>query len=233
MVGYNHDFSNFDALVPYGIRCTGTDNEGFGREYLEIFHKETGHNIYSYKRNYRSYGTSAWYPFKYEDKWYSFISPSYTSFKVLEMDTGNIVAELKNNSNFCPINFYVPAWYPEDNIVYKDYEFSDKDDFEDDFIFDIGKLNYLHTGFVCGVWWGADYEWLVYKIDIPTLLKTGEYHMDSEHYCFDFDYNTMPEIRQFIKTDEMDSDDNGSYARFYYYTQKFVDMQYPPYDKWT
>lgn len=237
MTGYNHSFESFENLVPYDIRSVSSNNIGFGSTYLEIYKKsEPEKIIFSYNRNYKFNGLSAFYPFKYNEKWYAFISKTYTTCAIIDLDNSNIIAKMESVGFWCVSNFYVPAyyvcrdyksdfkkeeWYP----VFCDYNLDEDKDYSSSHKTDY--LIYSNLAFVCGIYWGADYKWMVYKIDIKKCIETGVISHTQDAYCFEFDYDSKPDIKQFIKAQEPNSyieDINNlpNYRRFYYYTQNFT-----------
>jgi hypothetical protein len=71
MAGYDHGFTAFDERVPYAIRKV---REFARSESLAIFEKPTGRVVKAYDRNYPTYGTNAFYPFRHRGRWYAFMS---------------------------------------------------------------------------------------------------------------------------------------------------------------
>lgn len=100
-----------------------------------------------------------------------------------------------------------------------DYDQTDENDF-----FDPKFDNWSNWAFMAGVWWAADHEWLVYRIDISEAIKTGLFA--PKLYCFEFNYHKEPEIRQYITMQDPEADSNNpfnpNYGCFYFYTQKFT-----------
>lgn len=83
-----------------------------------------------------------------------------------------------------------------------DYEFCDYEgDIEQD-KFSWDNVYFTNHLFMCGVWWAADYEWLVYKIDIDECFKTGKFSPKDCVSCFD--YFTNPDVRQYVKLENID-----------------------------
>ncbi len=61
----------------------------------------------------RNYGTffSTFEPFRQDDRDYALISRHYAMTSVLDLQTGNIIAEEAIvGEGFCPVQFYVPDW---------------------------------------------------------------------------------------------------------------------------
>lgn len=112
-----------------------------------------------------------------------------------------------------------------------DYEQSDpEEDIDIDPKFDI----WIDWAFVAGVWWAADYEWLIYRINIPDAIKTGKFAPETNH-CFEFYYGAVPELRQYMKMEDPDVDSNHpfktNYGSFHFYTQKFTDYAFEEKEK--
>lgn len=229
MTGFNLNYSLFDQTIPWAIRKATKDSQK-----MEIYNKITEDVAKIYDFNYPSYATTSFYPFKFKDQWYAVFSPTYNSTEIILLETGETVAK-SGAEHWCPTNYYVPAYYVDREYkgktwdengewkpVFCDYELSE---LEDEIDLTLENIEYSNSLFMCGVFWAADYEWLVYRLDIEKTLETGiiEAHPAAEDYCFDFDYASSPEIRQFIKAQTPEwNDDLKEYGRFYYYTQKFT-----------
>jgi hypothetical protein len=69
-----------------------------------------GRVVASYDRNYSMLQTFE--PFRQGDRHYALVSRFYTGTTVLDLATGEIVAEEEHSgSGFCPVGFYVPDWW--------------------------------------------------------------------------------------------------------------------------
>lgn len=236
MAGYDLDYSGADKLCPYEIVLSNELKEGWGYQNLEIREKSTGHIVRAWKYNYRSEGEYCFGPFMFEGKWYAFMCPTYTSSEVICLETGETVANLANGplrNSWCPVNYHVPCFYVDrDNpyvlkatkgvssTVCPDYRLYGFDAVGWDKL-NRGHVTYLNTAFVAGVYWACDNEWLVHRLDIPSIMKTGIIPLPTkETYCFEFDYRARPELRQWIKMEWPEVNDDATYAKFSYLTQK-------------
>lgn len=71
--------------------------------------------------------------------------------------------------------------------------------------FNWDNVKFSNMAFMCGVWWAADYEWLVYKIDIEKSIETGGFAPLKENYVFNFDYAQDPDLKMFTKISSQNS----------------------------
>lgn len=236
MSGYDHDWSHFDQHVPYEIVFMGSVANAPGSwnsSKLQIKEKATGRVIREYDFDYPNYGTTAFYPFKWEDHWYAVFGPSYVGIAILDLETGEIYAEYEPDGSWCPVGFYVPASYCDKSkpsftikeknhyIVTPDHNFN-KLDTE----YDEKHLYYHPVLFVTSVFWAADYEWLVFRLDLSKIMETRTFPTWEENdandkslikYCFEYDYGISPSsTRNFMKRYE----EYDSAVLIEYYTQR-------------
>lgn len=258
MSGYDFKFDKFDAMLPYHLVAKSSKKqEGFGRVDVSLQRKSDGKEIAKFERNYASlvYANRAFYQFKWKDRWLAFVSRKYNLAEIIDIESDKTLSVCNENSSWCPTNFYVPASLVDDKVSvlslkdrvdaqgkarpaedYYDHCHDWQLEDEDERKWSTDHIKYLNTAFMAGVFWAADYEWIVYRINIEKALETGKFGPEKDTYCFEFDYATDPEIRQFLKQQEdcitslRPFDPNR--GRFYYYSQKFVDMNWSEYSKW-
>lgn len=115
-----------------------------------------------YVRNYGAF--HAFEPFRQGERHFALISRNYTASAVLDLDTGDVIAEEPETdppgNGFCPVGFYVPDWrdvhdgsvIPGSRGWDADYEWPD------------GRF-----GFVWGCIWGDDSSWKVQYLDLSRV----------------------------------------------------------------
>lgn len=136
-----------------------------------------------YDRSYRMLRTFE--PFRQGEKDFALISPNYTKTAVMDLQTGDVIAEeklvvpegYKYASGFCPVGFYVPDWwevhYDPDEEVTKDMRFLPGGEYwTPDDEWPVGDF-----GFVWGCYWGDDTSWKVQYLDL-SLIQQGEIRRD-------------------------------------------------------
>ena len=177
-----------------------------GRTVYQVFHRANAdcglELICEYSRNYDLLQTFE--PFRQGDREFALISQNYSRTAVLDLLSGEIVAEEgSERGDFCPVGFYVPDWWDvhSGSIVpgcerwTGDYEWQ-KGDF----------------GFVWGCIWGDDSTWKVQHLDLSRIAhgeivrreRYGYVELETSDYrspCFEPDLappaNSTPP--QFIK----------------------------------
>lgn len=133
---------------------------------LEVSVFEGPREVGKYKRNYPNmYRTFE--PFRQDGKDYALISPHYTGTSVMDLQTGEIIAqEPKDSFGFCPVGFYVPNWWDandEDDESEPDKPFWNEEERE----FPTGQF-----GFVWGCIWGDDSgPWKVQYLDLSQITS--------------------------------------------------------------
>lgn len=122
--------------------------------------------ICQYERNYSLLQTFE--PFRQGDRDFALISRDYTRTAVLDLASGQILAEevdapgVPPGCGFCPVGFYVPDWwdvYDRSTIPGSPFWNSDKEWPTGDF------------GFVWGCVWGDDSSWKVQYLDLSDVQR--------------------------------------------------------------
>lgn len=117
--------------------------------------------VCEYVRNYSLLQTFE--PFRQGDRDFALISPRYTSTCVLDLQSGQIIAEeVASERGFCPVGFYVPDWWDVNDgstipgSVYwsADHEWPNG-----------------NFGFVWGCIWGDDSSWKVQYLDLSDVQR--------------------------------------------------------------
>lgn len=91
---------DFDVAVSHGVEGT-----------MKVSVSRKAEAVLSYERNYHSFGTSAFAPFRIGEKWMALASRDYTCTELLDLSTGNwIGGEMPDALGFCPIELFVPRW---------------------------------------------------------------------------------------------------------------------------
>jgi hypothetical protein len=112
-----------------------------------------------YLRDYAMLGTFE--PFRQGKREYALVSRNYVSTAVIDLSTGEVVAEEPVVSHgFCPVGFYVPDWWDiHDGSIIPGSEYwnSDKE-------WPNGNL-----GFVWGCIWGDDSSWKLQRLDLSRV----------------------------------------------------------------
>lgn len=117
--------------------------------------------VCEYRRDYGLLHTFE--PFRQGDRELALISRSYVATAVLDLATGEVIAEEPVVSEgFCPVGFYVPDWWdvhsgqdiPGSPLWTADYEWPTGD-----------------FGFVWGCVWGDDSSWKVQYLDLSRVQQ--------------------------------------------------------------
>lgn len=136
-----------------------------------------GKEITSYTRNYpTAYGTFE--PFRKNGRDYALISPHYTKTSVLDLTTGDIIAEEQlgwryqpgeherfpkglKEEGFCPVGFYVPDWWDlnDGSILPGSHHWDESEEWPTD----------APLAFVWGCYWGDDTSWKVQLLDLSDI----------------------------------------------------------------
>ncbi|MBD8527419.1 hypothetical protein [Pseudomarimonas arenosa] len=114
-----------------------------------------------YARNHAMFETFE--PFRQRGRNFALVSRDYTKSAVLDLATGEIVAEEPDNEwDFCPVGFYVPDWWDlHDDSVLPGSPYWSKDCELPDGTF----------GFVWGCVWGDDSSWKVQWLDLSRVAE--------------------------------------------------------------
>jgi hypothetical protein len=114
--------------------------------------------ICEYNRNYRMLQTFE--PFRNSHGEFALISRHYMATAVLDLRSGEIIAEERGDSNhFCPVGFFVPDWWDVNSGDLPGSETWTADD-----EWPIGDF-----GFVWGCAWGDDSSWKVQYLDLSRV----------------------------------------------------------------
>lgn len=141
---------------------------------------------YTYYRNYPNaqgtYDVFRWWH-STEGEWrdYAVISSSYLGFQIIDLGTGEMVAETSSEDehewSFCPVGFYVPDLW--DAVEFHDLEGEEAKRDGDELSEDVGyydecMTNFLRKrtfGFVSGTVWGDDWAMKLAQLDLRHLLE--------------------------------------------------------------
>ena len=153
----------------YVIKALPKPNPGaWDSTIVEVYRRNitTGilEGVCEYERNYRILQTFE--PFRQGNREFALISRDYTRTCVLDLTSGEVIAEesLDNapGSGFCPVGFYVPDWWDvNDGSIIPGSKFWNTDD-----EWPIGGF-----GFVWGCYWGDDTTWKVQYLDLSQVQQ--------------------------------------------------------------
>jgi hypothetical protein len=119
----------------------------------------TPEKVCEYERNHSLYQTFE--PFRQGDREFALISPNYTGTAVLDLATGNVIAQEPDSSEgFCPVGFYVPDWWD----LHDESTFPGSEHWDADSEWPAGDF-----GFVWGCVWGDDSSWKVQYLDLSKI----------------------------------------------------------------
>lgn len=114
-----------------------------------------------YDRDYVALGTFE--PFRQGDRDYALISRHYTATAVLDLQTGEVVAEEPIEAGgFCPVGFHVPDWWD----VHDDSIIPGSEHWGEHMEWPTGAF-----GFVWGCAWGDDSSWKVQHLDLSRVAE--------------------------------------------------------------
>lgn len=154
---------------------------------VKVYRGET--QVAEYLRHYAMMRTFE--PFQQWDgeRWheYALISPEYTRTSVLDLESGEVVAEeeptyydkerTRPGAGFCPVAFHVPDWWDvNDGSILPGDEYWEEHD----------KLPSGTFGFVAGCHWGDDSSWKVQYLDL-SRVREGKVSRDDR-----FGYVELP-----------------------------------------
>jgi hypothetical protein len=137
---------------------------------VEVFRRASSsrdlEKVCEYERNYCLLQTFE--PFRQGHKEFALISRNYTKTAVLDLGSGSIIAEEKDEpgappgGGFCPVGFYVPDWWDvNDDSVIPGSEYWDVDN----------EWPNGDFGFVWGCYWGDDTSWKVQHLDLSRVQE--------------------------------------------------------------
>lgn len=134
--------------------------------------------IYQYTRNYPMLKT--FHPFRQlrDAVWreYALISERYHTYSVLDLQTGEVIAT-REDTHFCPADFYVPDWWDHFDHSYLDDpeivdrtnpKYNDRINVEMRSEWDMFRGDW---GLVAGCVWGDDSSWKVRYIDLSRITE--------------------------------------------------------------
>jgi len=102
-------------------------------------------------------------PFRQGSRELALISRSYTQTAVLDLASGEVIAEEPADSGgFCPVGFYVPDWWDLHNASV----FPGSEHWRADYEWPTGDF-----GFVWGCEWGDDSSWKVQYLDLSDVQR--------------------------------------------------------------
>lgn len=187
-----HDRYRYEAISKGG---------GWPQLTVKVFRIEDGEDVQvaEYDRNYSMRKTFEPFAQKQEDGWhdYALISTDYMSLAVLDLESGEIIAEepdqiatkeIEERSNgyikegdimegFCPVEFYVPSWweeYDEGDIpenVLKEYPEGSKLASAAIEIFEEMKDYEGQWGVYAGCMWGDDHSMKLRYVDLSRISE--------------------------------------------------------------
>jgi hypothetical protein len=132
---------------------------------VEVFRRAdsegVSEKICEYERHYPLLKTFE--PFRQGDREFALISRNYTRTAVLDLQSGDVIAEEPDTSGgFCPVGFFVPDWWDVNNgsvIPGSEYWSTDHE-------WPVGDC-----GFVWGCYWGDDSFWKVQYLDLSGIQQ--------------------------------------------------------------
>lgn len=150
------------------VRCTSKKNRPgtWDSAVVEVCRRSSEGltSVCKYERNYAMLGTFE--PFRRGGKEFALISRDYTKTAVLDLTSGNVVAEELDKpgatpgAGFCPVGFYVPDWWDlHDGSVIPGSEYWNADQ----------EWPNGNFGFVWGCYWGDDSSWKVQYLDLSEI----------------------------------------------------------------
>lgn len=132
---------------------------------VQVFRRIQGggglEQVCEFERNYGLLQTFE--PFRQGGREFALISREYTKTAVLDLTSGQVVAEEKESSpgaGFCPVGFYVPDWWDmhDASIIPGSPHWSG------DYEWPTGEF-----GFVWGCHWGDDSSWKIQYLDLRSI----------------------------------------------------------------
>ena len=136
--------------------------------------------IGEYLRNYPSYASLTFHPFKIEEQWYALYSAHYTAVRVMKLHKDSIedwCGQAPESNGFCPVEIYVPRYRSVKSSFESDGKINEFETYavdcdyatEDKFLEDMPEFDseqYTDFGFLCGCVWGDDTSWKILYIDL-------------------------------------------------------------------
>jgi hypothetical protein len=167
------DFEIPDRPKPRDRYCIGAvplvaDPGQWPSTRIEVFRRDATTNalerMCEYVRNFNVFETFE--PFRQGDRDFALVSRDYTRTAVLDLATGEIIAEEPADTSpgaaFCPAGFHVPDWWDvHDGSVIPGSEY-----WSPDREWPTGQF-----GFVWGCHWGDDASWKVQWLDLSRIRE--------------------------------------------------------------
>lgn len=127
---------------------------------VEVLRRAGLEKVCEYERSYSMLQTFE--PFRQGDREFALISRDYTRTAVLDLGSGEVIAEEGENAGFCPVGFYVPDWWDvNDGSIIPGSEYWDED----------SEWPTGDFGFVWGCYWGDDTSWKVQYLDLSGIQE--------------------------------------------------------------
>ncbi len=141
---------------------------------VEIFRRTVSsgdaERVCEYERSHAMYQTFE--PFRQDGREFALISRDYTRSEVLDLASGEVIAEEAqegpHGAGFCPVGFYVPDWWD----VHDGSVIPGSESWNADYEWPNGTF-----GFVWGCHWGDDNSWKVQYLDL-SRIQQGELRRD-------------------------------------------------------
>ena len=160
------------AGTPFSIEVSKVEN-GPGRWASTKISIYNNHSLIGeYLRNYPSFATDTFYPFKINDVWYALYSAHYSETRVMKLYEDKIEDWCGFTPGFCPTEYYVPRLkYVDDNMYFADCDFETEQKFIDESksLGNVVKDTYATFGFLSGCVWGDDTSWKLQYIDLSKI----------------------------------------------------------------
>lgn len=145
---------------------TMADGGGWDTSKVEVFRRigtTDLEKVCEYGRDYALLHTFE--PFRQEGRDYALISRHYTRAAVLDLATGEVIAEEEEptpGGGFCPVGFYVPDWWD----VHDGSVIPGSEHWNADCEWPVGDF-----GLVWGCHWGDDSSWKVQHLDLRRIRE--------------------------------------------------------------
>lgn len=156
----------------YVVELTSKPNPGaWSSTRVEVFRRGPPvEKVCEFERGHAMWSTFE--PFRQGDRDLALISRDYTRTAVLDLRTGDVIAEeeiayydaarTQPGAGFCPVGFYVPDWWDvNDGSIIPGSRFWDADD----------EWPTGDFGFVWGCYWGDDSSWKVQYLDLRDVQR--------------------------------------------------------------
>lgn len=185
------DINRVRDICPFHVNVSTveTSEKHWNQTRVEIFKSDKNliqHKIGEYIRNYHihSMARDTFKPFRKNGKWYALYSANYTAPRIMDLDTGEDIGGMENDSGaMCAVEFYIPTYfcYNEFSIINNRKEHwifpnNPGDDLEeqlDDFRTSENAYTwgYYPFAFMSGCIWGDDGSYNVELLDLREADK--------------------------------------------------------------